>query len=204
MSLVRRICLAGTLAAGATLASAAAPAATYDVTLSGASRAALVIAACASVGVTQIDTLRAWVHDRNSKDINADVKCRAHGADATNPEIHYATCESHDNGWKCAQGYNAVLVKATQGPDLSLVPNGVAIRTVLDLLPEIAKLHNRFGTSAMAYLYGLCTVDRSIPFKGGEQFDFACEGHKRVVTLTRDCGSKPCRTYLVDARGETA
>ena len=171
-----------------------------ETPLAPASRASLAAAACWSVGATRIETLRTSTPAKGSPDVTAEVKCQAHMEEESHPVSHHTRCEQQGGTWKCDDGYNALMFRQTKGRALLLVPKGIGFKAALDLIPELETLHNRVGRPAMSYLYGTCAVSRSAPFKGAEQFDISCDEGSREITLTRDCGTRQCRVYLVDAR----
>ena len=171
-----------------------------ETVLPPAARASLAAAACWSVGATRIETLRTSIPKKGSPDVIAAVKCQAHMEEDSHPVSHYTRCEQHGGTWKCDGGYNALMFRQANGPALLLVPKGISFRSALDLIPELEKLRNRVGRPAMSYLHGTCAVTKSVPFKGAEQFDISCDDGRREIALTRDCGTKQCRVFLVDAR----
>jgi hypothetical protein len=170
-----------------------------ETPLAPAARAALAAAACWSSGATRIETLRTRSSEKEPPDAIAEVKCQAHMEVDSHPVSHYTRCEQHGGTWKCDDGYNALMFSPTNDAAL-LVPKGIGFQTALDLVPELEKLRNRVGRPAISYLHGVCTVAKSVPFKGAEQFDIRCDEGRREISLTRDCGTAQCRVFLVDAR----
>ena len=171
-----------------------------EAVLAPAARASLAASACWSSGATRMETFRVATHDKASRVAIVDVKCQAHMEEDSHPVSHYTRCEQHGGTWKCDAGYNALMFRSTNGPELLLVPRGISFRAALDLLPELAKMRTRVGRPALSFLHGKCTVGKSVPFKGAEQFDILCDEGSREISLTRDCGTAQCRVYLVDAR----
>lgn len=171
-----------------------------EVVLAPAARASLAAAACWNAGATRAENIRTSTHGKASQTVIAEVKCQAHMEEDSHPVSHYTRCELHGGTWKCGDGYNALMFRSTNGPELLLVPKGISFRAALDLLPELAKMRNSVGRPAMSYLHGTCTVGKTVPFKGAEQFDILCDEGSREISLTRDCGARQCRVFLVDAR----
>lgn len=191
--------LGASLMADAALADTYFP--TYEVHLSKRDTDAVTKAACSGTG--RVNSIRAWTFEKGSSIIEMEVVCSPTQVIEGLPLAHRTTCDNKKGRWECADGYDAMVVRQ----DLTLIVEGVNGEKVLDLLPELPKVADAFGTPASTFVSGLCRVTMTTPFNAAERTTFDCYGERPQtgfswgsrLAVTKDCAGSGCRIFVTEA-----
>jgi hypothetical protein len=113
---------------------------------------------------------------------------------------HLTKCANAAAKWSCEPGYDALIITPPGKESLTVVPDGMPMPTAASLIREVIKLTvPPFHTSIMPLLVPACSVragDKA-PFKEATLFQLTCTNSD--VEVTRDCGTRPCRHFVVKA-----
>jgi len=169
-----------------------------SVQLSSRDRAQISRLACTSLSLPEADLIAASKARKSSSLISVRARCGSHRAEGAVPVAHVTRCGNERAMWSCEPGQDAVTVELPEKGTLTVVPEGVSMTTAASVMTETVKLTiPPFYRSIVPLLIPECSLrqDAKAPFKGATLFKLACANWD--VEVTRDCGVRPCRHYVV-------
>jgi hypothetical protein len=170
------------------------------VRLSSRDRAEVSRVACASLSFPEADAVEASTDGASPSLIRVSVRCGAHRREGALPVARMTNCTNAAAKWTCASGYE-VLTAALPGVGLlTVTPDGLPMTTAAAVIAESVALSiPPFYKPLAPLLIPECTLrqDGRAPFQGATLFKLACTNWE--VEVTRDCGVRPCRHFVVRA-----
>jgi hypothetical protein len=170
----------------------------YHVQLSSRDRAEISRLACINLSLPKADSIDASKVQKTSSLISVRARCGSHRVEGSVPVAHVTRCDNQGAKWSCETGHDALTVVLPDKGLLTVVPDGMSLEAAASVMTQTITLTiPPFYRSIVPLLIPQCTLrqDTRAPFKGATLFRLACTNWD--VEVTRDCGVRPCRHFVV-------
>lgn len=170
----------------------------YDVKLSSRDRAEVSRAACTDLSLPPAEVTNASKETKRSSLIVVNVRCGSHRMEGMVPVAHVTKCANGGARWTCEMGQDALTVALPDKQMLTVVPDAMPLPALASLITEVVPLTlPPFYKPLAPLLMPECSVrqEAKAPFRGAAAFKLSCTNWD--VEVTRDCGVRPCRHFVV-------
>jgi hypothetical protein len=170
----------------------------YEVKLSSSDRAEVSRAACTDQALPPAEVTNASKETKRSSLIVVNVRCGSHRKEGAVPVAHVTKCDNGKARWTCETGQDALTVALPDKRMLVVVPDAMPLPALAALITEVVPLTLApFYKPLAPLLMPECRVrqEEKAPFRGAAAFKLSCTNWD--VEVTRDCGVRPCRHFVV-------
>lgn len=171
---------------------------THEVNLSSHDRAEISRAACTDLSLPSAQVTHAIKESKASSLIVVNVRCGSHRMEGAVPVAHVTKCANGGARWRCGTGEDALTVVLPDKQLLTVVPDAMPLAALAALITEVVPLTLApFYKPVAPLLMPECRVrqEEKAPFRGAAAFRLSCTNWD--VEVTRDCGVRPCRHFVV-------
>lgn len=177
----------------------------HGVRLSARDRGEISRIACARLSLPEATRIDGSTERRGSSLIRVTVRCGSHRNEGSVPVAHLASCSNARAKWSCDAGHEVLTMAMPEKQPLIVAPDGISMATAASVMADTITLTiPPFYKPLAPLLMPECVLrqDQNPPFKGAVLFRLACTNWD--VEVTRDCGVRPCRHFVVRADPKTA
>lgn len=170
----------------------------HEVKLSSRDRAEISRVACTDLSLPPAEVANASKETKRSSSIVVNVRCGSHRMEGAVPVAHVTKCANGGARWACERGQDALTVVLPDKQRLTVVPDAMPLAALASLITEVVPLTLApFYKPVAPLLMPECRVrqEDKAPFRGAAAFRLSCTHWD--VEVTRDCGVRPCRHFVV-------